>query len=312
MKILNSFGENDDEKVDFRKEARNLFNKLAKLETAILIVFWEEILERFNVVNKKVQSPGLDIGEGNKLIVSLKEFVKNIRQQSDQKLKEYEEKAKKLSTSVGTDYSDINKRRITLKFSDKSTDKVSVNCAEKFKRDTLNVALDKMIMDLNNRSQAYETYRKKFKFLMDLQDKNQEHIDLESVRNIIDYYPNDVDEHLVNECIQLKSYLLQSKTESYTSCSEIFWQIYEKKLVDVFPNCYTILKIFLTMPITSCEAERSFSRMSYIENKYRTTMSNYRLNHLSVLSINCDLTKDLQCDDQIKEFAAQKCRKVAL
>ncbi|CAH0719240.1 unnamed protein product, partial [Brenthis ino] len=308
----NSFGENDDEKVDFRKEARNLFNKLAKLETAILIVFWEEILERFNVVNKKVQSPGLDIGEGNKLIVSLKEFVKNIRQQSDQKLKEYEEKAKKLSTSVGTDYSDINKRRITLKFSDKSTDKVSVNCAEKFKRDTLNVALDKMIMDLNNRSQAYETYSKKFKFLMDLQDKNQEHIDLESVRNIIDYYPNDVDEHLVNECIQLKSYLLQSKTESYTSCSEIFWLIYEKKLVDVFPNCYTILKIFLTMPITSCEAERSFSRMSYIENKYRTTMSNYRLNHLSVLSINCDLTKDLQCDDQIKEFAAQKCRKVAL
>ncbi|CAH0730253.1 unnamed protein product, partial [Brenthis ino] len=238
------FGENDDEKVDFRKEARNLFNKLAKLETAILIVFWEEILERFNVVNKKVQSPGLDIGEGNKLIVSLKEFVKNIRQQSDQKLKEYEEKAKKLSTSVGTDYSDINKRRITLKFSDKSTDKVSVNCAEKFKRDTLNVALDKMIMDLNNRSQAYETYSKKFKFLMDLQDKNQEHIDLESVRNIIDYYPNDVDEHLVNECIQLKSYLLQSKTESYTSCSEIFWLIYEKKLVDVFPNCYTILKIF--------------------------------------------------------------------
>ncbi|XP_045456064.1 zinc finger MYM-type protein 1-like [Melitaea cinxia] len=312
MKILNSFGENDDEKVDFRKEARNLFNKLAKLETAILIVFWEEILERFNVVNKKVQSPGLDIGEGNKLIVSLKEFVKNIWQQSDQKLKEYEEKAKKLSTSLGTDYSDINKRRITLKFSDKSTDKVSVNCAEKFKRDTLNVALDKMIMDLNNRSQAYETYSKKFKFLMDLQDKNQEHIDLESVRNIIDYYPNDVDEHLVNECIQLKSYLLQSKTESYTSCSEIFWLIYEKKLVDVFPNCYTILKIFLTMPITSCEAVRSFSRMSYIENKYRTTMSNYRLNHLSVLSINCDLTKDLQCDDQIKEFAAQKCRKVAL
>lgn len=312
MKIFKSFSENEDEKVDSRKEARNLFNKLAKLETAILIIFWEEVLERFNLVNKKIQSPGLDICEGNKLIVSLKEFVNNIRDQSDQKLKEYEEKAKKLSTSVETGYSDINKRRITSKFSDKSTDKVSVYGAEKFKRDTLNVALDKLIMDLNNRSHVYETYSKKFKFLMDLQDKNMENIDLESVRNVIDYYQDDVDEHLANECIQLKSYLLQSKPESYTSCSEIFKLIYEKKLVDVFPNCYTILKIFLTLPITSCEAERSFSRMSYIENKYRTTMSNYRLNHLSVLSINCDLTKDLQCDEQIKEFAAQKCRKVAL
>ncbi|XP_071043017.1 uncharacterized protein [Parasteatoda tepidariorum] len=152
-------------------------------------------------------------------------------------------------------------------------------------------------------------YSKKFKFLMDLQDKNMENLDLESVHNIVDHYPDDVDEHLVN---QLKSYLLQSKTESYTSCSEIFMLIYEKKLVDVFPNCYTTLKIFLTLPITSYEAERSFSRMSYIENKYRTTMSNHPLNHLSVLSINCDLTKDLQCDEQVKEFAAQKCRKIAL
>lgn len=33
---------------------------------------------------------------------------------------------------------------------------------------------------------------------MDLQDKNKEHIDLKSVRTIINYYPKDVDEHLVN------------------------------------------------------------------------------------------------------------------
>lgn len=53
MKIFKSFSENEVEKVDFRKEARNLFNKMAKLETAILIIFWEEVLERFHLVNKK-------------------------------------------------------------------------------------------------------------------------------------------------------------------------------------------------------------------------------------------------------------------
>ena len=102
---------------------------------------------------------------------------------------------------------------------------------------------------------------------MGLHDNN---IDLKSVRNIIDYYSDEVDEHLVNECIQLKSYLLQSKLESYPSCSKMFMLIYEKKLVDVFPKCYTILKIFLRLPITSCEAERSFSRMSYIGQQCRT------------------------------------------
>ena len=33
---------------------------------------------------------------------------------------------------------------------------------------------------------------------------------------------------------------------------------------------------------------------------------------ISVLSVNCDLTNELPCDEQIKEFAVQKCRKVAL
>ncbi|XP_071043018.1 zinc finger MYM-type protein 1-like [Parasteatoda tepidariorum] len=130
MKIFESFSENEGVKVDFRKEARHLFNKMAKLDTTILIIFWEKFLGRFNLVNKKIHSPGLDISEGNKLIMPLKDFVNNIRHQSDQKLKEYEEKAKKLSTSMGID---INKRRITPKFSDKSTDKFSVYGAEKFK-----------------------------------------------------------------------------------------------------------------------------------------------------------------------------------
>ncbi|GBP41369.1 hypothetical protein EVAR_84712_1 [Eumeta japonica] len=53
----------------------------------------------------------------------LAEFDPFIREhiEQHQKLKEYEEKAKKLSASVGIDYNDINKRRITPKFSDRST-----------------------------------------------------------------------------------------------------------------------------------------------------------------------------------------------
>ena len=67
---MKSFSENEDEKVDFRKEARNLFNKMATLSTAILIIILEKILETFHAVNKKLQSPGLDIYESNKLIIS--------------------------------------------------------------------------------------------------------------------------------------------------------------------------------------------------------------------------------------------------
>ena len=67
------------------------------------------------------------------------------------------------------------------------------------------------------------------------------------------------------------------------------------------------------MGFLSCSpGPRGYKGPPWKTMEIRTTMSNNRLNYLSVLSINCDLTKDLQCDEQIKEFAAQKCRNVAL
>ncbi|GFS70788.1 hypothetical protein TNCV_1231931 [Trichonephila clavipes] len=67
------------------------------------------------------------------------------------------------------EYSDVNKRRVASKFADKSTEKAAYG-TEHFKRDTLIVALDKLILDLNRRSQVYAEYSKIFKFL-DLQDQ---------------------------------------------------------------------------------------------------------------------------------------------
>ncbi|GFX78341.1 hypothetical protein TNCV_345381 [Trichonephila clavipes] len=62
---------------------------------------------------------------------------------------------------------------------------------------------EKLILDLNT-SQAYAECSKKFKFL-DLQDQSKENIDLESVCAIIDYYSDDVDQHLVKEGIGCKT-----------------------------------------------------------------------------------------------------------
>ncbi|GFW02149.1 DUF4817 domain-containing protein [Trichonephila clavipes] len=65
---------------------------------------------------------------------------------------------KKLSPSLEIEYSDVNKKPVISKIVDKSTEK-AVYGTEKFKRDTLTVALDKLILDLNTRSQVYAECR---------------------------------------------------------------------------------------------------------------------------------------------------------
>ncbi|GFV74766.1 zinc finger MYM-type protein 1 [Trichonephila clavipes] len=106
--------------------------------------------------------------------MSLKTFISNVRHESDHKLKEYQDGVKNLSPRVGKEYSDVDKKRVISKFADKSAEK-AVFVTEKFKRDTLIVALDRLIPDLN-RSQVYAEYSKKLKFLMDLHDQSKENV----------------------------------------------------------------------------------------------------------------------------------------
>lgn len=133
--------------------------------------------------------------------------------------------------------------------------------------------------------------------------------DKENLQAIIAYYNEDIDDKIISEYHQFKDYLSLSSATENLKCPEILQIIYEKNLIDIFPNLTTILKIFITLPITSCEAERNFSKLSIIKNKYRSTMLESRLNDLSILSIENDITQSLDYDETIKEYATIKCRK---
>jgi glucuronate isomerase len=76
-------------------------------------------------------------------------------------------------------------------------------------------------------------------------------------------------------------------------------------MIEDFPNLTTILTIYMTLSISS-EAERNFPKLSIIQNKFRSTMLQERLNYLSVLSTENDITKSLSYDKKIREYAAKK------
>jgi len=76
-------------------------------------------------------------------------------------------------------------------------------------------------------------------------------------------------------------------------CPEILQLVYETNFIKVFSNLTEIPKIYATLPITSCEAERNISDLLVIKNKFRSTMLEERLNYLSVLSIENYIIKSL-------------------
>ena len=91
-------------------------------------------------------------------------------------------------------------------------------------------------------------------------------------------YPNDLNSDLRNEILQLKSFFGESK-----SPFELLRSISDLGMKSTFPNVYVALKMFLTLPVTNCEGERSFSALARIKNKLRCSMSQMKLNSLALL-----------------------------
>ena len=61
-----------------------------------------------------------------------------------------------------------------------------------------------------------------------------------------------------------------------------------------YENIKESLKILATLPITSCECERSFSSLRLLKTFNRTTMSDERLDELAMIYIHQDKEPDLQ------------------
>jgi len=63
--------------------------------------------------------------------------------------------------------------------------------------------------------------------------------------------------------------------------------------------------------VTNCSGERSFSKMKFVKNRLRTTMSHDRLSHLALMSIEYEILNEIDFDKMIKHFGRVKSRKVS-
>ncbi|EFN72188.1 hypothetical protein EAG_06795, partial [Camponotus floridanus] len=83
----------------------------------------------------------------------------------------------------------------------------------------------------------------------------------------------------------------------------LYYYLYENQLFEAFPNVEIALRIYLCMMISNATGERSFSKLKLIKNVLRNTMTEERLNNLSIISIENEFFKTLNFDDIIQDFA---------
>lgn len=96
---------------------------------------------------------------------------------------------------------------------------------------------------------------------------------------------------------------------------ELYKVLVSENIDDVLSEASKAMNVFLTMSVTSCETERTFSALKRIKTFTRNKMSNHRLSNLSLLSIEktrvANLLKNAEfISDVIEHFATISPRRV--
>ena len=119
---------------------------------------------------------------------------------------------------------------------------------------------------------------------------------------VVEYYGDDLPHPLL---FATEYEMWVRKWKEYNSSSEV-----PNKLVDVleacsplqFPNLNVLLQLALTLPISSCECERSFSQLKLIKTSIRSVMTGNRLSGLALMKVHRDYCEKLLCPDKMQDL----------
>ena len=278
---------------------------MERLETALMTVIWQTILERFNATSLSLQKVEIDLLCAVKLYDSLVTFLLQLRLR--ERFDEMEEKAK--SYVDIEEYREATKRTKRRKrfYDETSTSDTELTARDRFRVDVFYSIVDCLVVELRKRMSAYSAVHGLFGFLTEFESLTPEDL-RKHAAHLVESYPEDLEPSFVDEFAQFTDVLVADNDKTVSHMSELL-KADKGIMLSTFLSVAIALRMYLTLPINNCEGERSFSTLTRVKNHLRSTMAQERLTALSLLCIESDVLRQLDCTELIDNFAQLKCRR---
>jgi len=121
-------------------------------------------------------------------------------------------------------------------------------------------------------------------------------------KTLASHYPSDVGANVFPD--QLVQFVKLAKIKDFCSHSlqaKLLWC--NTEIEQALSNVSLAFRLFLRLMVTNCIAERSFSKLTVIKNKLGTITSNERLQHMTLLSAESEVMRDVAFESIIQNFA---------
>ncbi|XP_075507368.1 uncharacterized protein LOC142544189 [Primulina tabacum] len=291
---------NDSEDPKTKSEAESLaLYELENFEFLLGVVIWYKLLHAINTVSKFLQSENMDIDVAIKLLQGIVLFLEEFREDGYDKDMV---KAKEMACEMGIEAVFREKRVIRRKkqFGESNNEEVKQSTAESFRINYFLFIIDQARSSMKARFGQFQKYEETFGFLFNL-----ERLQCADDETLLRTCKNLENSLTHKGCSDINGDDLFSKL-TFLRCSlpiEVKSSIdvvnYLKKMDEYLPNAHIAYKILLTFI--------SFSKLKLIKIFLRSTMSQERLNGLAMLSIEKEITEQLDYTDLISIFSSLLC-----
>ncbi|XP_059140975.1 uncharacterized protein LOC131928846 [Physella acuta] len=295
-------------------------------EFLVVLMFWKRILHKAFNVSIYLQKSSIDMLTAFRLIQIFENEMSSWRNEFESEFEQIENEATELAEKcdIRTEYKQhrLYKRKI---FHDKGAEDTQISDSrKKFIVQTYLVSLDSDITSTNTSFQNFKDVSSKFccldpkhfaldDCLIQLQQLAVTYSDVvDSVTEVVQefvsfrtFYQEVFSVSSVNKGVSTE----KEPPEIAVTVNSILKFMIANDLCSMYPNLATLYRIFLTLPISSAGAERSFSRLKLLKTYIRSTMNEDRLSSLALITIERQLASDVDLKDVIDHFAKMKPRR---
>lgn len=270
---------------DTVKKAEGYIFQLKSPSFLICLQILFECLSRLRSVTIKLQMQAIDVLYAYKQVDSVISSFKSMRTSATASFHRIFLEATQLAKNLHGEEFELNRPRVSNRQVYRNN--VATSSPEEYFRITLfNEFLSHMISELEERFSETTRHSIGLLKLMPSECKDlEEGAELpQELAQAANFYKGDLPH----------SVMLPSEFRMWVSKWRMPGSEIPEKLVDAFkacdkmsyPNIRILLQLALTLPITSCECERSFSQLKLLKTPHRSTISACRLSDLGLMKIN--------------------------
>ena len=244
-------------------EGHGLLQQLKTFNFYFELISWQQVLNASQILSCYLQSATIDVSTASNLITGFKECISKLR--SEDNFEKIKTEAKGLMEKCGID-SHFNASR---KFP-------TIDDFYKYlKCDVFYPMHDRILNELEIR---FDDILKTCQLFSALEPKTfLKKGNDEQLKHLCNTYEKDIDSTSVQfEYPALMNTLhgifKNDKQKDMPELNEVLAFLIDTGMENIFPNICTLYRIFLTIPVSSAHAERSFSRLKLIKSYLRTMM----------------------------------------